>query len=298
LKTYAPDLNERTTQIVARMLARDPSERYATYDELIQDLAEAQDELNANKAVKTVVAPPKPRLLILPFVATLATLVVCMMAIWFVSEKRAKNLQQPPAVNTAAQNPQGGDGDTRVIDAVEPVVAPLWENYDFKNALAQYEACSQKVTTAAGHKLLDPRISRARRLLEFKQQLVADFSPHPYDGASLPTRTGVPLPGKVVRVTDQQFFCATSNGEVASDWHDLSPMAIVKLADYYATITAAMESPADHAMRLWRTAVFCKQYAQDSVGDNYAQQAVKLQPSLQGEVDSMFSSAPSSVVDE
>jgi serine/threonine protein kinase len=302
LRTQAPDLSERTIQIVARMLARDPTERYATYDELIQDLTEAQDELKGNKIVKTVAAPPKPRFLILPFVATLATLVVCMMAIWFVSEKRARNLQQPPAsaglANNTAQNPQGGDGDTRVINAVEPVVAPFWENYDFKDALAQYAACSQKVSTTAGHKLLDPRINRALRLLEFKQQLIADFSPHPYDGTDLQTRTGVPLPGKIVRATDKQFVCATSNGEIAFDWHDLSPAAIVKLADYDATATASTESPADHAMRLWRTAIFCKQYAQDSVGDNYAQQAVKLQPSLQGEVDSMFNSTPSSVVDE
>jgi hypothetical protein len=302
LKTNAPDLNERTTQIVARMLARDPAERYATYDELIQDLAEAQDELKGAKVVKPIVAPTRERLVILPFVATLATLVVCMVAVWFVSEKRAKNLQQPPAsagvANATAQDRQRVDEDKRVIDAVEPIVAPFWEAYDFKDALAQYEACSQKVSTAAGHKLLDPRINRVRRLLEFKQQLVADFSPHPYEGTDLLTRTGTPLPGKVVRATEQQLVCTTPNGEVASDWSDLAPAAIVQLADYEAAATASIETPAVHAVRLLRTAVFCKQYAQDPVGNKYAQEAVKLQPSLQSEVDSIFSPAPSSVEDE
>ena len=226
LKTNAPDLNERTTQIVARMLARDPAEQYATYDELIQDLAEAQDELKGPRAVQATVAPTREKLSILRFVGTLATLVVCMVAIWFVSEKHARSLQPPPVAagvaNATSQDHQRGDEDTRVIDAVEPIVAPFLDNYDFKDALARYEACSQKISTATGHKLLDSRINRTRRLLEFKQQLAADFPPHPYDGADLSTRTGSPLPGKVVRAADRQIVCATTNGEIVSDWQDLA----------------------------------------------------------------------------
>jgi len=566
LKTYAPDLNERTTQVVARMLAKDPAERYETYDELIQDLTEAQDELKATQAVKVIVAPTGERFSVLSLVGTLVTLVICMAAVWFVWEKRVTifQLQQPttpvevvntatppplPAVasseevnfaedtpwvkawNTATlqlaqghytdallgydsalqaaghgqfrqrqwiqlfqgltllaadrpgeasrvlarardimakpripehvttgnfadvligtmigsipltdvetaiprlppwaaalarftagfkyleidefekaatsfreyrkldrtddqqwafnlqvladklarqcdqaagtmadietltkggkyedalaklsaaatnaslsalklallakqpdlqraavqdhnkgqqerqaaetnlreqeeQDHQRDEDDARVIGAVEPIVAPYWENYDFKNALAQYLACTQKVSTVAGHKLLDPRISRTRRLLEFKQQLVADFAPHPYDGTDLRTRAGTPLPGKVARATDQQLICSTPYGEIASDWRDFAPAALVKLADYYAVANAAGDTPNAHALRLLRLAVFCKQYGQDRVAGDYAQQAVKLQPSFQAELDSIINPPPSSAKDE
>jgi hypothetical protein len=42
LKTYSPTVQERTTRVVARMLAKDPAERYESYDELIRELTEAQ----------------------------------------------------------------------------------------------------------------------------------------------------------------------------------------------------------------------------------------------------------------
>jgi serine/threonine protein kinase len=47
LETYAPSLHEHTTRIIARMLARDPAERYGSYDEAIRDLDAAQQALKA-----------------------------------------------------------------------------------------------------------------------------------------------------------------------------------------------------------------------------------------------------------
>jgi serine/threonine protein kinase len=88
LKTYAPDLNERTTQVIARMLAKDPAQRYETYDELIQDLAEAQDELKATQAVKAIVAPTGERLSILSLMGTLAILVVSVAVVWLMWKNR------------------------------------------------------------------------------------------------------------------------------------------------------------------------------------------------------------------
>ena len=45
LKRYVPSIHKRTMRVIARMLAKDPAERYESYDELIQDLAEAQKTL-------------------------------------------------------------------------------------------------------------------------------------------------------------------------------------------------------------------------------------------------------------
>src|ERR1017187_1729948 len=88
LKAHAPELNELTAQVVARMLAKDPAERYETYDELIQDLTEALDELKASQTATPIAAPTGERRSILSLVGTLAALVVCVAAMWFVWKHR------------------------------------------------------------------------------------------------------------------------------------------------------------------------------------------------------------------
>jgi hypothetical protein len=47
-----------------------------------------------------------------------------------------------------------------------------------------------------------------------------------------------------------------------------------------------------------RLAVFYKQYGQDRVAVDYAQEAVKLQPSQQGKMDSIVNPAPSAARNE
>ena len=42
LKTYAPQIGSATVQLIGRMLAKNPAERYQTYDELIHDFKEAE----------------------------------------------------------------------------------------------------------------------------------------------------------------------------------------------------------------------------------------------------------------
>jgi len=45
LRTHAPGIQEITAQMIERMLAKDPAERYETYDALIHDLHEAERHL-------------------------------------------------------------------------------------------------------------------------------------------------------------------------------------------------------------------------------------------------------------
>ena len=84
----APDLHERTTQAIARMLAQDPAERYESYEEVIQDLTEAQEELKAGGATKAIIAPTGKRPSILTLLGLLATLVVGVAVAWFMWKNR------------------------------------------------------------------------------------------------------------------------------------------------------------------------------------------------------------------
>jgi serine/threonine protein kinase len=88
LQTSAPNLHERTTQAIARMLAQDPAERYDSYEEVIQDLTAAQEELKAGSVTKAIVVPTGERFSILSLLGMLATLVVCVAVVWFLWRNR------------------------------------------------------------------------------------------------------------------------------------------------------------------------------------------------------------------
>ena len=94
LQMYAPDLHARTTQTIARMLAQDPAERYESYEELIQDLTEAQEELKAGGATRAIVAPTGKQPSILTLLGLLVTLVVCVAVAWFMWKNRVTIFQR------------------------------------------------------------------------------------------------------------------------------------------------------------------------------------------------------------
>ncbi len=70
------------------MLAQDPAERYKSYEEVIQDLTEAQEELKPDGATKTIVTPERKQLSILSLLGILAILTICVAAGWFIWKNR------------------------------------------------------------------------------------------------------------------------------------------------------------------------------------------------------------------
>jgi hypothetical protein len=95
LKTCAPTVHDHTVRTVARMLARNPDERYASYDEVIHDLAEAQDSIKMTPVAWPAVASGGNRFLTLSLFAALALLIVGALAGWFVWKLRT--MGQPAA---------------------------------------------------------------------------------------------------------------------------------------------------------------------------------------------------------
>ncbi len=111
LKNYAPMVHDRTTRVIARMLARNPDERYGSYDEVIQDLAEAQNFLKMTPVVHPVVASTGKHFLALSLFATLALFIFGGLVGWFVWKLRT--IQQPAtsAAPTASAEMQPEDVD-------------------------------------------------------------------------------------------------------------------------------------------------------------------------------------------
>jgi hypothetical protein len=178
--------------------------------------------------------------------------------------------------------------EKKLLQTFEPELAPLWQSYDFKGVLARYEAFAPKLQTSEVQKLLEQRKVVAKKLVEFKSVLAADFARRPYDRADLWTRNDTPLAGRLVRATDAQLVFATPYGELVTDWQDLAPATVVKLAEFYLASRAHTEKAEPLARRHFGLAVFCKQYGPERAATGYARQATRMMPALQTEADAIF----------
>ncbi len=178
--------------------------------------------------------------------------------------------------------------ETKLLQSADTEAIPLWHAYDFKVVNTKFEALRPQIETAAAHRLLDQRRLTASLLTEFKAQLAADFARRPYDSAGLQTHSSVQLAGRLIRATDTQLVFSTQYGELVSEWSDLAPATLQKIAEDYATAFAQTDKPETIARRYLTLAVFCKQYGLDRAAGIHAQQAIKLAPALQGQLDVVF----------
>jgi serine/threonine protein kinase len=80
LRNNAPTAQERTIQVIARMLAQNSAERYGSYDEAVQDLMEAQDSLRKSQEVTPVAVAGRKRFAVLYL---LGGLLLCGGIVWF-----------------------------------------------------------------------------------------------------------------------------------------------------------------------------------------------------------------------
>jgi serine/threonine protein kinase len=90
LAAHAPAAHQRTIRIIAHMLAQDPDERYASYDQVIHDLAEARDALKRTAGEIPFAVFGNRRF------ATLSLLgagILCAGVVWFVWKYRMAAVQ-------------------------------------------------------------------------------------------------------------------------------------------------------------------------------------------------------------
>jgi serine/threonine protein kinase len=77
----APAAQPCTARIITHMLAQDPADRYGSYDEIIQDLMEAQDSLKKTQPATPIAVSGHKRFAAL---YVLGTLILCAGVVWFV----------------------------------------------------------------------------------------------------------------------------------------------------------------------------------------------------------------------
>ena len=117
LKSLAPDVQEFTAQVIGRMLAKNPAERFETYDALIHDLHEAVRLLREARAALAIVTEAVERVSIASQAGTVAALLVCVGVFWYVvihrtqlgskfapSERPASTGATPKVMTTALES--------------------------------------------------------------------------------------------------------------------------------------------------------------------------------------------------
>ena len=90
LKTYNPAVQDFTAHVIGRMLAKEPTERFATYDALIQELHQAEHLLHESQSIPVLVTATGERIPLLSLIATIAAIIATGVVITFLWLNRAK----------------------------------------------------------------------------------------------------------------------------------------------------------------------------------------------------------------
>jgi len=107
LKTYNPAVQDFTANVIGRTLAKNPTERFATYDALIQELHQAEHLLHEKQAAPSLVTATGERIPLLSVIATVSAVVATVVVIAFLWFNRAKfgiETGTPPPAPPVATN--------------------------------------------------------------------------------------------------------------------------------------------------------------------------------------------------
>ena len=137
LKTYNPTVQDYTAQVIGRMLAKEPTERFVTYDALIQEFNHAEQRLQSAKSAPGLVTDSGERIPLISLIATIAAILaagVLITFLWFNRAKLGIETSAPPALPHRVV-PREIPPTPSVAEAVDFNEAAPWAN-SWSNALA------------------------------------------------------------------------------------------------------------------------------------------------------------------
>jgi serine/threonine protein kinase len=133
LKTFVHDIQDQTAQTIGRMLAKNPAERYADYDQLIADLETARARLKALQAEKNVIVTETgERISLTSIIVTVAGLLVGLTIILLIIFNRHRffpdSHQPAPGKTNATTNLNTPAGETEVSFNPSLPTGKLWQS--------------------------------------------------------------------------------------------------------------------------------------------------------------------------
>ncbi len=156
--------------------------------------------------------------------------------------------------------------------------APRWQaalaaarkplaTYHFENARALLE--STKLEAKSLQTERDQELQRVKWLAEWKAKLISDINQTGY-GGTVTDIHGMRYDGPVRRATPDKLELKTRYGSVMTDWLNLSPQMLLKMATAFARPSAS-----DIPERQWLSAVFAAQTGQREIAQELAGKAAE-----------------------
>lgn len=156
LKSFVPGIHERTAQVIGRMLAKNPVERYAQYDDLIRDLTNALDEARKTETERMIVTAKGERFSMRAAIITGSALVGCLLAgymTWYflIRTENPITVIPPPAGNGSTTTPGVTteiDFNRRTATGARPDWLVHWDSACLAMDLENFEIAVEKLDVA------------------------------------------------------------------------------------------------------------------------------------------------------
>lgn len=166
LKTYNPTVQDVTAQVIGRMLAKEPAERFESYDALIREFQHAEQVLQAAQADRAIVTASGERVSMRAVVGTLVGLVVVIGLLVFFWVKRSMfglETEPPPKPVKVTATVSNQPAVVETVDEVDFNEAAPWTmcwtnlvdklaKQDNQTALNECETIKQLVRSRPYHR--------------------------------------------------------------------------------------------------------------------------------------------------
>ncbi|HYY14489.1 MAG TPA: serine/threonine-protein kinase, partial [Chthoniobacterales bacterium] len=292
LRRIAPDVSTTTAEVLQRMIAPAPAERFASYNQLIEELERALNATATAIEAPKIQAPTVTRKS--RRVAGIATVTLVFVGIGvFVFTWNSKRSNTKGGVRTADNaHPQAsGTQRTGVGAAAESPGHISWEAalagykqhlalYDFAGARKSIQAA--QVTDRSAVKSQEAMAMIAQWLVDWKEKLILDLNKKQFRGALTDTN-GVQYTG-IVGANADQIMLKTRYGVIGARWPTLSPSILLG-------VSASFISPEAHdrADRQWLCAAFASQTGQREEGRRFAEAAARAKSEYRRQISLLLS---------
>jgi serine/threonine protein kinase len=286
LQAIAPDVSAATAEVLQRMIAADPAQRFSSYDDLVAELERAWRALALEDATSggetrrrrwssglSRITRRMPLLLRVGLPA-----IVAAGILFFIARSFLPSWTELTAIATASLD--RGPWNKALADYKEQVAL-----YHF----AQAAEGMRNVKLIGGFYKPAEEVAekRARLMFDWKNTLVDDLDRAHFSG-TLTDSSGAQYTG-IVSATDGGLTMKLPYGIAWITWEKLSPQTLLVVSRSFIDPVAR-----DAADRQWRCAVFASETGQTNAAKELAEAAATAKPEYKEQISGLFPGVPPS----
>ncbi|HKE55819.1 MAG TPA: serine/threonine-protein kinase, partial [Pyrinomonadaceae bacterium] len=295
LRPTVPDVSAATTEVLQRMIAADPAQRFSSYDDLVAELERAWQALALEDATSAGETRRRRWHSALSRFTLRGLDALKDVLCWLWRMPLVIRLGLPAVVVAgtlffAARSFLPSWTDLTAI-ATAPFDRGPWKKAlaDYKEQVALYHFAQagegiRNVKLTGGYYKPAEEVAekRARLMSDWKNTLVDDLNRAHFSGA-LTDSSGARYTG-IVSATDEGLTMKLPYGIAWITWEKLSPKVLLAVSKSFISPGAR-----DAADRQWRCAVFASETGQSEEARELAETAARAKPEYQEQIPRLFS---------